>query len=169
MIYQEGKYMSVADDTIIEAINDAIEKEQEAQRFYKETADMVDHEDVSNFFLELRDDEIDHERLLSKMRDRLRSGSISLDRIMDVDDHDLADLGISRYLKEPEADELTGYQEAMVIAMKREEGATRNYAKMARMTDNEEMKGVFTLLSQVEAGHLRRLEALYEKEILEGY
>jgi rubrerythrin len=61
------------------------------------------------------------------------------------------------------------YQKAMVVAMKREEEAWQGYSKMAKMSDNKDLKDLFMLLAQVEAGHLRRIEALYEKEVLEGY
>jgi rubrerythrin len=159
----------VTDDTLLEAINDSIAKEKEAQRFYQEAADKVDKAAIKEFFIELKSDELGHERMLTRVRDDLRSGKLTTGRIREVTTASLADMGISRYLKAKKVKPKINYQEAMVVAMKREEEAWRNYMKLSKMSDNDALKDLFLLLAQVEAGHLRRIEGLYEKEVLEGY
>jgi rubrerythrin len=159
----------VVDDTLTEAVKDAIEKEKEAQKFYQEAADMVDKEAIKEFFLELKHDEIGHEKMLMRVLEEMRSGQMTIGNIREVSEDSLADMGISRYLKAKELKPKVNYQEAMVVAMKKEEEAWKNYTKMSKMSDNDDLKDLFLLLAQVEAGHLRRIEAMYEKEVLEGY
>jgi rubrerythrin len=107
--------------------------------------------------------------MLVRLKDDLEKGNLNVGELKKPSPESLKDLGISRFLKTKEVKAGSGYQEAMITAMKREEEAWRGYMTLADMTSCPEMKDLFTLLAQVEAGHLRRIEALYESEILEGY
>ena len=155
--------------SLIEAINDAIEKEQLAQVFYTKASGLAITKDVKQFFRELKSDEVDHEKMLKAVLKDLRSGKLRIANAKHIPLASLKDNGISRYLKKDIPTQTTNYQQALMIAMKREEEAWRGYNKLAKMSPVDAIKDLFLLLAQVEAGHLRRLESIYEKDFLEGY
>jgi len=158
--------MEDVDPQIIDAIKDSIGKEQGAQEFYQKASDMVSQKALKDFFLELKQDEKGHEMLLTRMLNDIQDGKIVTGRLSDVSDDSLGDYGISRFLTKKNIEPESGYQDALIVAMKREEAASRGYQMLSKRTGNSEMKDLFLLLAQVEAGHLRRLEDLYEKEFL---
>ena len=157
------------DDALIEAINDAIEKEQLAQVFYTKASGLAFTKDVKQFFRELKSDEVDHEKMLKAVLKDLRSGKLPMAKAKHIPSDSLKDSGLSRFLKKDIPKQTTDYQQALIIAMKREEEAWRGYNKLVKMGPPDALKDLFLLLAQVEAGHLRRLESIYERDILTGY
>jgi rubrerythrin len=57
------------------------------------------------------------------------------------------------------------YQEALIIAMKREKASLKLYSDLAEIAGSENLHSLFTALAQEEAKHKLRLETEYEKEI----
>ncbi|MBE0664574.1 MAG: rubrerythrin, partial [Candidatus Aminicenantes bacterium] len=57
------------------------------------------------------------------------------------------------------------YQEALIVAMRREKASFKFYNDLAAMAEDEPMRETFLDLAQEEAKHKLRLETWYEKEI----
>jgi rubrerythrin len=58
------------------------------------------------------------------------------------------------------------YQDALVLAMKKEKAAFRFYLDLANQTANEEQKSLFLSLAQEEAKHKLRFEIEYDEIVL---
>jgi rubrerythrin len=66
------------------------------------------------------------------------------------------------YLVEPESDSDLGYQEALILAMKREKAAFRLYSDLAEQSTDPELKAILLSLAQEEAKHKLRFEIEYD-------
>ncbi len=58
------------------------------------------------------------------------------------------------------------YQEALILAMKKEKKAFQLYMDLHEAADNENAKNIFIILAQEEAKHKLRLEIEYDEYIL---
>ena len=157
------------DNSLIEAVKDSIIKEQDAQVFYTKASGLAADPAVKEFFLGLRDDEIEHEKMLRAVLKDLKAGKLVGSTSKAIPKGSLSDMGIGRYLKKDIPRTTTTYQDALMMAMRREESAWRGYQKLAERSPTESLQDLFLLLAQTEVGHLRRLEAIYERGVLDGY
>ncbi len=135
----------------------AIEKEQKAMDFYRGCAQRAKNPGIKQFFEEMVLEEQRHRDLLKGL-DTLDLQTLKLDKP--------EDLKISDYLVDvPFKEDLT-YQEALTIAMKREEKAHAFYAGWKNKCLNEKTAQLFEILANEESKHKRKLENLYDEEIL---
>ncbi|MCK5733915.1 MAG: rubrerythrin, partial [Candidatus Latescibacteria bacterium] len=58
------------------------------------------------------------------------------------------------------------YQDALILAMKREEEAHQLYSDMGAWTNDPELEKMFAMLAQEEAKHKLRLETEYDEYVL---
>lgn len=77
---------------------------------------------------------------------------------------------IAKYLADiPFRSDLT-YSEILVFALKTEENAYQLYKAAAGMTDDPRLQKVLMNFADVELGHRRKIEAIYEERVLtEGW
>jgi len=75
-------------------------------------------------------------------------------------------LGIAKYLKDVELKDTSGYQEVLTKAMKLQERNVDFLTSLAAMTPTEEVAKIFRAVRNEEAARLRRLEEIYDDEIL---
>ncbi len=135
----------------------AIEKEQKAMDFYRQCAQRAKNPGIKQFFEEMVVEEQGH-------RDMLRNLDTLDLQAMKIESPE--DLKISDYLVDvPFKDDLT-YQEALTIAMKKEEKAHAFYAGWKNKCVSEKAARLFEILANEEAKHKRKLENLYDEEIL---
>jgi rubrerythrin len=59
-----------------------------------------------------------------------------------------------------------GYQEALIVAMKKEKAAFKLYTDLAASTADERIKATFSALAQEEAKHKLRFEIEYDNLLL---
>jgi rubrerythrin len=142
-------------DQMRKALDFAIAKEQEAEAFYKEWSQKAKDPSVQGLFSELAGIEHDHKEMLSR---------ITPDEMAATGGPDVADLNVSDWLIGVEASAELTLQEAMIVAMKREETSARLYAKLAEM--NGEARSLFEALAKEEGRHKKRLETEYDEHIL---
>jgi rubrerythrin len=76
------------------------------------------------------------------------------------------DYGLSKYLLPQNVKPTMGYQEALIIAMKREEKAVELFDYLKSIVTDKELKETFNTLYKWEIEHLRTLEEKYDDEIL---
>jgi desulfoferrodoxin-like iron-binding protein len=150
--------------SVNEILDFAIEKEQEASQFYADWAKKLTSPnlDPDQLFL-LRDmfeqfaaEELKHREKLI----RVQAGSPFQPSAKQV-----TDLKIVDYLVDIMPFPNMDYQEALIIAMKREKASLKLYSDLAEIAGPEDLRSLFAALAQEEAKHKLRLETEYEKEI----
>ena len=137
------------------ALDFAIAKEMEAEAFYKEWSGKAMDPAVQGLFAELAGVEHGHMEILSQ---------ITPDEMIAGGDSTVSELNLSDLLVDVKASPKLNVQEAMILAMKREEGAVNLYTRLAEM--NGEAKSLFEALAKEEARHKAKLEAEYDDNIL---
>jgi|GEM_PF-586457 len=148
---------------LIEAIEAAIEKEQVSQVFYTKAAGLAIKPGVKELFRELKADEVLHERMLKNVLGDLKDGKLPHTPKITPKDL-LSRKGLRIFSKHDIPKTTTSYKEALLIAIKREEDSWEDYSTLSQVNLSQMLQDLFTLLAQVEAGHLRRLEHLYERD-----
>jgi rubrerythrin len=135
----------------------AIEREQESADFYAELATNAAREYMRDVFAGFAREEAGHKaRLIA-----IKEGKIAAPPAKKI-----ADLKVGDYLvaEEPTAD--IGYQDALILAMKKEKAAFRLYSDLSAISDDESTRNVFATLAQEEAKHKLRFEVEYDDAIL---
>ncbi len=135
----------------------AIEKEQEAADFYASLAGKMDKPWMREVFEDFAREETKH-------RDKLVA--VKEGQFLVPAQDKIVDLKIAEYVTEkaPSAD--MEYQEALILAMKREKAAFKLYTDLAEITDDENVKNTMLALAQEEAKHKLWVETEYDKVVL---
>ncbi|TAL69123.1 MAG: rubrerythrin [Bacteroidetes bacterium] len=144
-------------ETFNDIIKFAIERELEAANFYKDMANKTKFEANIILFLELEKMEMGHAETLKKFKNE---GWDKLDL------PNIPDLKISDYMETPDVKEGMTYQDAIILAMKREKASTKLYTDLAKEFTDMEAKNLFIRLANEETNHKFQLESLYDEEIL---
>lgn len=135
----------------------AIGEEEAAAKFYREIAGKMDRAWMRETFDQFAREEDGHKAKLLKMK----SGDI-----LTIPQEKILDLKIGDYLVDIEANADMDYQDALIVAMKKEKAAFKMYTTLAGMADNEQAKEVLLSLAQEEAKHKLRFEIEYDDVIL---
>jgi rubrerythrin len=133
----------------------AIEKENEAVKFYTDLSNKENFKSVKETFQGFAKEEQKHADLLSGL-------STDKSKVNDYELKAIPDLKISDYLVEAEYKEGMFMQDILRIAMKREEQAVKLYKDLAGKTENGEIIKVLNILAQEEAKHKLGLETMYD-------
>lgn len=142
--------------SINEIFDFAIAKEEEARQFYLEWSQKLTVASLQELFKDFANEELKHKQFL----ERIKSGATFRPTVKQV-----TDLKIVDYLVDVNPTPGMDYQEALILAMKREKTAFKFYSDLATMTADENLKATFLSLAQEEAKHKLRLETIYEKDI----
>lgn len=138
-------------------VNFAIRKEEDAMDFYGRCEERAKNPGIKQFFQEMVGEEQKHVNMLKDL-DPYGLEDFKLEKV--------EDLKIGDYLMNvPFRDDLT-YQEALTIAMKKEEKAYAFYSAWQNKCMHEKTAKVFEILAQEEMKHKRRIETMYDDEIL---
>jgi rubrerythrin len=135
----------------------AITQEQRAIDFYSELAKNARSEEMRSVFLEFAGEEMKHKQRLTKIRE---------EGVFTMPKEQVADLKISDYVVPGEVRPDMSYEEALVIAMKREKSAFKLYMNLAGRAPNEDLKNVFLSLATEESKHKLRFELEYDEFVL---
>jgi rubrerythrin len=140
-----------------EIIEFAIDREQEAHDFYVDLANKAEQPGMKDLFLQFAREEAGHKKKLEGIQKGGRPIPIA---------GNVMDLKISDYLIDVEPSGDLTYQEALIVAMKREKAAFKLYTDLATLAAEEDLKRVFLALAQEEAKHKLRFELEYDNRIL---
>ena len=150
--------MSIAEFTSADSILEfAIAREEESYQFYVRLAARTERPWMQRVFEEFSKEELGHKASLQKVREgkrKLRSES----RVLD--------LKMSDYLVAGQANDDMDYQQALIVAMKKEKVAFKLYTDLADRVDDERLRTMFLGLAQEEAKHKLRFEIEYDEVIL---
>lgn len=144
--------------SVDEILDFAIGQEQQAVEFYTELSGRMDRPWMSKIFQDFAKEEMGHKK---KLMD-IKAGKLLLSAQAKV-----LDLKIGDYLVDVESTtDRLDYQQALVIAMKKEKKAFKMYNDLAEATDDENLKVAFLSLAQEEAKHKLRFEIEYDDVIM---
>jgi rubrerythrin len=144
--------------TFQEVVQFAINKEKDAQTFYRSAASLSQYPGIAPLFLEMAEEEEKHQKLLEELPDPAS---------LPESPTPVLDLKISDYLVELKFYNEMKYQDVMILAMKNEEKSLKFYRAWETKVEDPGMKKLFSLLADEEAKHKYRLESIYDEKILD--
>lgn len=143
-------------DSVDDVLDFAINNEIRANKFYLELAEKMDRPAMKEAFLEFAAEEKKHEQMLLRIKEGHR---------LDAAAEKVKDLQIGDYLVDAETSPTMTYQEALILAIKREKAAMMLYTDLAASTDDGQLQRLFQGLAQEEAKHKLRFETEYDEHV----
>lgn len=142
---------------INEILDFAIGEEQAAVDFYLMLASKSVSRQSRDVFTEFASEEMRHKANLTRIKEQ-GTYQLSVEKVQD--------LRITEYLVDikPSAD--MSYQEALILAMKKEKAAFRMYLELADKATEPDLRDFFQTLAQEESKHKLRFEIEYDDYIL---
>ncbi len=145
-------------ETIDDILDFAINEEENAVEFYNSLSAKANNDDMRKMFIEFAHEEMSHKARLIKIKQE-KQFTLSNEKVLD--------LHIADYIVNiPATSGTLTYQEALVVAMKKEKAAYKLYVNLADKTDNPGLKQVFLSLALEESKHKLRFELEYDEYIL---
>ncbi len=144
-------------NSVDEALDFAIAREQEAHDFYADLATKVEKPWMSKVFEQFAKEELGHKSKIEGVKNGKQ---------LKISEKKIVDLKIGDYLVAVEPDADMNYQDALILAMKKEKAAFRLYTDIAAQADDAQMKELFAALAQEEAKHKLRFEVEYDDFVL---
>lgn len=141
---------------INEILDFAIKNEQTAVDFYEKLASESKEKSMKETFLHFANEEKGHKFRLEKIKD---------DGVYIANNEKIIDLKIADYLVLGDTSEEMSYQDALILAMKREKAAFKLYMKLSEIAPNEDLKALFINLANEEAKHKVSFELEYDEYI----
>jgi rubrerythrin len=137
----------------------AVEREEEAIKFYQDLQQMVQFKEKQELLREFESMERGHVVVLENIRKNVKENlATPLAKIQN--------LSISDYLIEVKPTEDMTYQDILITAMKREERANKLYSDLANQAFNSQTKQLFLRLANEESKHKLYFEKLYDDFVL---
>ena len=140
-----------------DALDFAIKNEEEAYAFYTDLADKASNPTLADTMRAFAEEEKGHKAKLLEVK----SGK----KLISAESR-VVDLKIGDYLVEAEPSPNMTYQEALILAMKKEKAAFKLYNALAASTDDGGLQEVFLAIAQEEAKHKLRFEMEYDDQIM---
>jgi rubrerythrin len=144
-------------NSINDILDFAMNEEQQAVEFYTRLAAQATTSDMRRIFEEFANEEIGHKARLAKIRE---------EGTYDTPAEKISDLKIADFIVSAEVKPDMSYQDALVVAMKKEKAAFKLYTVLAERAPNSEMKNLFLSLAQEESKHKLRFELEYDEYVL---
>ncbi|MBM4274294.1 MAG: hypothetical protein FJ134_07525 [Deltaproteobacteria bacterium] len=133
-------------------LKNAIAQEELSHEFYMRMAGLVSHQETKETFEYLAREELEHkEFLLSCFTPQ---GCKIAGKPQDVH--------LAEIMEAPAFSEALSPKEALVIAMKREEGSYKFYRSLASLQPPGDIKAFLEKMAQVELAHKEKMEYLYD-------
>jgi rubrerythrin len=134
----------------------AIAREEEAVEFYSELAGKAQGA-ANKAFEDFAKEEMGHKEKLLKIKAGKQFAPV---------EGKILDLKIADYVVDVDQQGQLDYQQALILAMKKEKAAFRLYSDLAEAADDENLKRLLTALAQEEAKHKLRFEIEYDENVL---
>lgn len=144
-------------NSIDDILDFAISNEQNAVDFYTSLAGSAQNDDMRKVFDDFAKEEISHKARLIKIKE---------EGIFNIEPEKVADLKIADYLVRTEVGPNMSYEEALILAMKREKAAFRLYLKLSEKAPDDKLKRLFMSLAEEESKHKLRFELEYDEYVL---
>ncbi len=152
------------DDMCKNAVQIAAERERDLLEFYRHMAPVMKREAIRDVFKDFGDDISGRVKELEDLVGEEATCDLLAQELERGDAP--RDLGIARYLRDVELTDASDYQEVLTKAMKQQERIVDFLSSLAAMTPAQEVATIFRAIRNEEAARLRRLEEIYDDEIL---
>ncbi len=144
-------------NSVDEILDFAINSEQSAFNFYTKLATNSKNIAMKEVFLEFAEEEKTHKKRLETIKEE-KNFKVEIVKIQD--------LKISEYITDVKQSDNMTYQEALILAMKREKNAIKLYTDLSAIVEDDKMRILFKSLANEEAKHKLRFELEYDNEVL---
>jgi rubrerythrin len=141
-----------------EIVNFAVEREEEAERFYIDAAEKAKWPHIKELLLDMAKEEEGHARFLKALK---------MEKLEDTNIDPIPDLKLSDYMVDMEYRPDMDFQQIMVIAMKREESAVKLYEELGNTCTDPGVCKLFKMMAEEERKHKFNLEKEYEENVLQ--
>jgi rubrerythrin len=142
--------------SVAEILDFAIEREIEANKFYKELAGRMENPAMRDVFEGFAREELGHKAKL----EAIKEGEAA------IEEEKVSGLGIADYVVDVAARPDMSYADVLMLAMRKEKAAYRLYLDLAAVAEGEELTDTFLSLAQEEAKHKLRFEIEYDDVVL---
>jgi rubrerythrin len=143
--------------SVDEILDYAISREDMAAKFYRSLANRVQRPGMKDVCEAFARDEDGHKSSLLQVK---------AGKSMQPTAEHVIDLKISDYLADAEDSDEMDYQQALVVAMKREKASFKLYTDLAAVTADPTVRDTLLRLAQEEAKHKLRFELEYDQVVL---
>ncbi len=143
--------------SVDEILDFAIGQEEQAAQFYTDLSNRMDRPWMSEIFKEFAQEEVGHKKKLVEIKAGKRLVPAQAKVI---------DLKIGDYLVDVEPTADMDYQQALMLAMKKEKKAFKMYTDLAAATGDASLTAIFRSLAQEEAKHKLRFEIEYDDYVM---
>jgi|AntRauTorcE11898_2_1112593.scaffolds.fasta_scaffold00888_7 rubrerythrin len=143
--------------SINEILDFAMQSEQEAVDFYTALAEQASNKEMADIFKQFAKEEMGHKSRIMSIKE---NGTYT------VPTGKVADLKIADYTVDVQPHPNMKYDEALMVAMKKEKAAFKLYNDLANRAPNESMKNLFLSLAQEESKHKLRFELEYDEYVM---
>ena len=145
------------ESSIDDILDFAIEREIEANQFYQDLAGRVRNPAMRKVFEDFAREELGHKARLETMK---------ADKTAAPSSQKVSDLRISDYVVDIDPEPDMDYQDALILAMKKEKAACDLYTELAQAVEDNASKDILLSLAQQEAKHKLRFEREYDDVVL---
>ena len=146
-------------NSVDEILDYAIDREIEAYNFYISLADKSSSSAIKKLFTAFAGEEDGHRKKLE---------SAKAGKMLSLSKSEITNLKITDYLIDIEESDDMSYQDALILAAKKEKAAFMLYTDLSEAVEDGEMKTFFEILAQEEAKHKLRFEIEYDNSISEN-
>jgi rubrerythrin len=143
-------------ESVDDILEFAIAGEVAANQFYMELAGKMENPAMAKVFEDFAKEELGHKAKLE---------AIKQDKTLEPTEK-VTDLKIADYLVDVEPQPGMDYQDALILAMKKEKAAYKFYTHLAAVAGDENLTKTFLRLAQEEAKHKLRFEIEYDEVVL---
>lgn len=144
-------------NTITEILDFAIGEEQAAVDFYLTLATQSKSIQSKNTFEGFAREEMQHKANLIRIKE---------EGIFLLPEQKVRDMKIAEYLIDVKPAPNLSYEDALILAMKKEKAAFRMYSKLAENATDPVVRDLFLNLAQEESKHKLRFEVEYDDYVL---
>jgi len=145
--------------SVDEILDYAIGEEENAVKFYTELADRARHKYMKEVFLQFAGEERGH---------KVKLQAVKAGKAFQPAENEVMDLRISDYVADVSTENVENFEDALIVAMKKEKAAYKLYNRLAEMVDEGEARALFLSLAQEEAKHKLRFEIEYDQALSEN-
>jgi len=149
-------------ESLDDIVDFAIEKEQEAADFYSQLSKEETFSGSGDMFADFAKEEAKHRKLLEDFKAKGVTEAMEEYPLKWI-----TDIKRSDYVADVDYHPGMGYNEILLLAMKREEKALKLYNDFLAQTDSEAGQKLFKILCQEEAKHKLALETMYDDYMAE--
>ena len=144
-------------NTANDLLDFAIGNEIEAREFYKDLASKMERPAMREVFEGFSKEEDGHRKKLEAIKEK---------KSLEPAQSKVPDLKVADYLVDVQPAPDMTYQDALIIAMKKEKAAYKLYSDLAAMVEDAGLRDVLLMLAQEEAKHKVRFEIEYDEFVM---